>query len=252
MDFSDTALHTAELAAQLADKGYVHIDAATFRTMAEATDPSEFARFAASWGDLAQDHHMADGGRYRRRRYAAFEFEGAHARRKPHQPHFQSLDYNPLNGDTERWFEPSSDALVEHPITRNLFALCTPIFAAIEGRGAACRWDGEFHQFRIEARGGESGQPTPEGMHRDGVDWVLVMLVARHNVEAGTTHIVDEAGRNERFTLRTPGEAVLLNDRRIRHGVTAIHALDPTLAAYRDVLVVTWRRAGQDRATDGC
>ena len=27
-------------------------------------------------------------------------------RRKPHQPHYQSRDYNPLNGGIERWFEP--------------------------------------------------------------------------------------------------------------------------------------------------
>ncbi|MBB4838553.1 hypothetical protein HNP52_001622 [Sphingomonas kyeonggiensis] len=242
MDFSAIAGPGAGLAQQLADKGYVHVDAADFRAMAHAADPAEFARFAASWDDLAQDEYMADGGRYRRRRYAAFTFQGARAVRKPHQPHFQSIDYNPLNGDTQRWFAPATDALVELPITRNLFALCTPLFSALDGDPEQ-RWDGEFHQFRIEALGGEAGQPTPEGMHRDGVDWVLVMLVDRRNVEAGTTHIIDEAGRRDSFTLVTPGEAVLLDDRRIRHGVTAIHALDPALSACRDVLVVTWRRA---------
>ncbi|RZI38206.1 hypothetical protein EGT07_35385, partial [Herbaspirillum sp. HC18] len=46
------------------------------------------------------------------------------------------------------------------------------------------------------------------------------------------------------FVLSEPGEAVLLDDRRIRHGVTAIRALDPARAAYRDVLVMTWRRSG--------
>ncbi len=247
MDFSAIAGTGAGLAQQLADTGYVHVDAAEFRALAHALDPAEFARFAASWDDLAQDEYMADGGRYRRRRYAAFTFRGPEALRKPHQPHFQSLDYNPLNGDTQRWFEPATDALVGNPIIRNLFALCTPIFTALEGGDPEQAWDGEFHQFRIEARAGEVGQPTPEGMHRDGVDWVLVMLVDRRNVEAGTTHIVDEAGRQASFTLASPGEAVLLDDRRIRHGVTAIHALDPAHSACRDVLVVTWRKAGQGR-----
>lgn len=242
MDFSAIAGPGADLAQQLADKGYVHVDAADFRRIAHAADPAEFASFAASWDDLARDEYMADGGRYRRRRYAAFEFHGTQARRKPHQPHFQSIDYNPLNGDKARWFAPATEVLADHPITRSLFALCTELFSALEGDPEQ-RWEGEFHQFRIEALAGEAGQPTPEGMHRDGVDWVLVMLVDRRNVEAGTTHLVDEAGRLDSFTLSIPGEAVLLDDRRIRHGVTAIHALDPERPAYRDVLVVTWRAA---------
>jgi hypothetical protein len=47
----------------------------------------------------------------------------------------------------------------------------------------------ELHQFRIEAGDGEAGLPTPEGAHRDGVDWVIVMLVDRHNVASGVTDI---------------------------------------------------------------
>ena len=50
-------------------------------------------------------------------------------------------------------------------------------------------WHIEVHQFRIEARPGEPGQPTPEGMHRDGVDFVLVLLVRRQNVRSGVTSI---------------------------------------------------------------
>ena len=26
--------------------------------------------------------------------------------REPHQPHYQSLDYNPMHGGVARWFEP--------------------------------------------------------------------------------------------------------------------------------------------------
>ena len=40
---------------------------------------------------------------------------------------------------------------------------------------------------------GEAGQPTPEGMHRDGVDWVLVLMVRRENIKSGETTIYDLA-----------------------------------------------------------
>ena len=51
------------------------------------------------------------------------------------------------------------------------------------------RWQIEAHQFRIEALPGQPGQPTPEGVHRDGVDYVLVLLVRRCNINSGTTMI---------------------------------------------------------------
>ncbi|NIJ65910.1 hypothetical protein FHR20_002872 [Sphingomonas leidyi] len=244
-DIVDLTQRIAELRSALAGAGYVHVDAAGFREMAGAADAGAFGSFAGLWDDLEPDGFMADGGRYRRRRHAAFALHDTAALRKPDQPHFQSSAYNPLNGDVARWFAPATQGLVSHPILRNLFALCTPLFSALEGGGADLRWDGELHQFRIEALGSQVGLPTPEGMHRDGVDWVLVMLVARANVEAGMTEILDETGRRDSFILSEPGEAVLLDDRRIRHGVTAIHALDPSRAAYRDVLVMTWRRSGQ-------
>ena len=34
----------------------------------------------------------------------------------------------------------------------------------------------------------------------------------------------------------------LVDDRRVAHGVTAVTPLDPALPAFRDVLVVTFRR----------
>ena len=104
-------------------------------------------------------------------------------------------------------------------------------------------WLAEAHQFRIEPTPDAAGLPTPEGVHRDGVDYVLVLMVARENIAAGTT-TVHLAGGLEvgSFTLSKSLEAVWLDDSRIFHGVTAVHARDPELPAYRDVLVLTLRR----------
>lgn len=73
------------------------------------------------------------------------------------------------------------------------------------------------------------------------MDWVFVMFVCRHNVSDGITEIgSSQQGKLGRFLLQSPGDAVLLDDRRILHGVTEIHAVDPSCPAYRDVLVVTF------------
>jgi hypothetical protein len=102
----------------------------------------------------------------------------------------------------------------------------------------------ECHQFRIEARAGEDGKPTPEGLHRDGVDWVLVMLVARENIAEGVTSIHDNTRELlGRFTLTAPLDAAFVDDSRVYHGVTPVVPIDPARPAYRDVLVVTFRRS---------
>ena len=99
-----------------------------------------------------------------------------------------------------------------------------------------------MHQFRIEARTGEHGQPTPEGLHRDGVDYVLVLLVDRRNIASGVTRIHALDGRTlGRFTLTEPLDAAIVDDRRVAHGVTPVEPLEPGKPAYRDVLVVTFR-----------
>ena len=87
------------------------------------------------------------------------------------------------------------------------------------------------------------GQPTPEGVHRDGVDYVMVMMVKRHNIVEGTTTIHGSDRRQlASFTLTEPLDMTFVDDHRCMHGVTPVVPKDATQAAWRDVLVVTFRR----------
>lgn len=234
----------ADWVATIARDGFAFVPAAAMRTAldAAATMP-DWPAFAASWNTLGLDTHMADHGRYRRRRHAVY----AAARdgdivRQAHQPHYQSRDYNALNGGIERWFEPIDATLGAGASLQTLLGFCRQLFNALAPDIA--RWHIEAHQFRIEARPGEPGQPTPEGMHRDGVDFVLVLLVRRDNIASGTTLIGGgDGGFASSFTLVEPFDAAWVDDHRVHHGVTAVAALDPAKAAYRDVLVLTFRRA---------
>ena len=197
--------------------------------------------FAASWDDLELDTHLPDGHRYRRRRHGTFSLAAgaAHVTREPHRPHYQGLEYNPLAGGIERWFEPMRRDVVEGATFERVMDFCVRLFAPMK---PASRWHIECHQFRIEARPDAAGQPTPEGVHRDGVDYVLVLLVGRSNIESGTTTVHELDGTLiGSFTLTTPLDAALVDDARVKHGVTAVRPIDPGRAACRDVLVVTFR-----------
>jgi hypothetical protein len=232
------------LAVTIARDGYAFVHAGEMRDqLTSAGALSDWEAFAASWNRLELDHYMADGGRYRRRRHAVYtaSANGSIAR-APHQPHYQSRDYNALNGGIARWFEPVEPAIGDGASMQAILTFSRSLFERLAGPQA---WHVEVHQFRIEARSDERGQPTPEGIHRDGVDYVLVLLVNRQNIASGTTTVHALGGEElGAFTLAAPLDAALLDDSRVAHGVTAIEPVDPARAAYRDVLVVTWRRNG--------
>jgi len=229
----------------LARAHFAFVDAERMQALLAATGAlDDWPAFADSWNRLELDQHMADGGRYRRRRHAVFHLQSSAAPvRQPHQPHYQSLDYNPLNGGIERWFSPVEDAIANGATLNTVLRFGATAFALASHPGA--RWKVEVHQFRIEAHPDQAGQPTPEGMHRDGVDHVLVLMVCRQNIASGTTRIHALDGRElGSFTLTRPFDTALVDDHEVYHGVTAVQPLDAALPAYRDVLVVTYRREG--------
>lgn len=237
----------SDIAAALRDTGFRRAPPLETDALLGPEAVAGWNAFADSWNDLGLDRFMADGGRYRRRRFAAFsvspnEPDGASVVRKPHQPHYQSRDYNGLNGGVQRWFDPVLATTADHPVTQRLLRAGLALFHPLTADPPRA-WHVELHQFRIEAGDGEAGLPTPEGAHRDGVDWVIVMLVARHNVASGVTDIFAADGaRLGAFTLEQPRDTVFLDDHRVLHGVTAIHPLNPGAPARRDVLVATFRR----------
>ncbi len=234
---------------RLTRDGFDFVEGAAMRHLLEAAGGTDWDGYRRSWDDLGPDRFMADGGTYRKRRFACFAVTESGLAPKPPQPHFQTRGHNPLNGGVARVFEPVRDEIAFHPMNRAVMAVCVHAFALAtppEHRPAA--WHGEMHQFRIEARPGETGQPTPEGLHRDGVDWVLVMMVGRHNVAGGVSTIADtERHPITNATLTEPLDASLVDDRRVFHGVSPVNAIDPSRAAHRDVLVVTFRADPAER-----
>lgn len=244
----DTRATTHEqLQSILQHDGFAFVAAGTMHSLLEDMGAlADWPAFVASWDDLAVDHYLADHGRYRRRRHAVFRISaGGQIAREAHQPHYQSRAYNQLYGGIERWFEPITTNVGTGTSMRSILHFCTKLFGALEpDPHTAHTWRVETHQFRIEARADEPGQPTPEGMHRDGVDFVLVLLIARCNIASGTTTILSSAGKLlGSFTLTETFDAAVVDDARVVHGVTPVEPLDPTLPAWRDVLVVTFKRA---------
>jgi hypothetical protein len=231
----------SDLDRQLVDAGYAVLSAADLAALSGLA-PDGLAAWAPQWNDLPPDRHLRDGGRYRRRRHASLVVDGGTVTLAPRRAHWQPVDYNALHGGIERWFEPIAAEWVgaaDFGALLRALARCATTL-----RPGTVRWFAEVHPFRIDCTDG-IGRPTPEGAHRDGVDLVAVILVARHNIKGGETRIFDARGpQGLRFTLDEPWSALLLDDERVIHESTPIQPVEPTQPAYRDTLVITLRRGG--------
>lgn len=194
-----------------------------------------------SWDDLRPDTYLKDGGSYRKRRHSCFVAEAGTLVQVPHRAHWQSQDYNALHGGMRRWFEPIDPAVVAQPAWQRLLLGLADCCSA---RMPASRWYVEAHQFRIDTSDG-IGRPTPEGAHRDGVDFVAVLLVDRHAVKGGETRVFEAHGpAGQRFTLSEPWSMLLLDDARMIHETTPIQPVEHPAGqpGHRDTLVLTYRR----------
>ena len=231
----------ASLMAALRRDGYARLSAAELRA-ALAPLPGSLEELTPSWSDLPQDAYLRDGGRYRARRHSCFVQDLARTtfERVAHRAHWQPTTYNALHGGLERWFEPIEPWVAAHPAFLRLVVRLGELFAGLQ---PASRWHIEAHQFRIDTASG-IGRPTPEGAHRDGVDYIALVLVARERVIGGETRVFPAGpGPGVRFTLVEPWSALLLDDARVVHETTPIQSAEAE-PGWRDTLVLTYRATG--------
>jgi hypothetical protein len=235
MNLSPALTPIKDVSDSLRGDGFAIISAEDVAQIAQAPLDSllELARF---WDDLPRDPYLKDGGRYRFRRHASYEIKGESLVMVPHRAHWQSVNYNALHGGIERWFEPSQAQLTSSPAWQSLLLGLAHVLNSVK---LVSTWFVEAHQFRIDTTDG-IGRPTPEGAHRDGVDFVAVFLLNRVGIKGGETRIFEAGGSaGLRFTLTQPWSLLLMNDERMIHESTPIQPLGPH--GYRDTLVLTFR-----------
>lgn len=194
----------------------------------------------SSWDNLEGDRYLSDGGSYRLRRYARFCVIPAERfiARLPHASFYQSAYTNKFAGGVERLFAPVEDTLIEDLCQIIRFDLsqlpCADSPDIMEVRA---------HQFRIVANGGGHGKPTPEGLHRDGADFLAMHFIGRNNVSGGMTYVMDaNSSSASAITLLNMMDTLYLDDPRMLHYVTPVTAADSRSVGYRDVLVLDFEK----------
>jgi hypothetical protein len=172
-------------------------------------------------------------GNYRYRRLSRFIVSDNELIKLPHGFLYQSKDYNPLMGDIKREFEELDDALVELDEFKKMILAFSD----------SCKLHPEaeigIHQIRTTCSPTNFGNPAPEGIHRDGTDFIGIFAIDRDNIQGGQTHLYMEKKAKPVFRkVLNPGELLLVNDHEFFHFTTPIKPISNALGT-RDVFVLT-------------
>ncbi|MBW5481341.1 2OG-Fe dioxygenase family protein [Streptomyces bambusae] len=227
---------------------YVHLSATEMLQALAAFGETEIKQLRQSWDGLPVDRYMRDGARYRRRRYSEFHLTDSGLVRAPHGAFRQSLAVNPLHGGVAREFEPVEQEVADSPL---LTALVRALLARLPGSFDIATGGIGIHQIRILASRDAEGLPAPEGIHEDGHHFVAQVLMRRENVDGGVSQLYDrEKAPLFRTLLTEPFETVVIDDRRVFHGVSAVEVADGAPVGVRDMMLVDFfpRAAGPDAA----
>lgn len=206
-------------------------------------DTTEWTQFSESWNTLHKDQYMADGGKYRFRRYSEFSIAPRNQELSvlEHVPYRQSKEVNYLNGDIDRMFSPIRSDIQQNKAFQNVLFSCANVLDVIHKDAT---WLVQVFQNRIFARSDGPGKPTPEGVHRDGVDYVLTLMVKRQNVLGGesATYDAGDGTLKAAVTLAMPGDFIFLDDNKTLHGVEEITRDNESKDGFRDVLIAMYTR----------
>ncbi|SOB85238.1 2OG-Fe dioxygenase family protein [Streptomyces sp. 1331.2] len=184
-------------------------------------------------------------GKFRHRRFSQYRIAhsataGWQLELLPHRPFCQATKFNGVTGGQLRDFDPLR--IDPGPLVR-AGAEEVPLDTATD-------WQVDVHQWRIVSDDSTRGVSVPEGPHQDGHTFSVIAVIDRVNITGGETQLLP-MDSDEPFvrTVLRPGQAVVLDDRKMRHYATDI-AAPPGEHGHRDIFLLaynTWpeRRYGE-------
>lgn len=201
---------------------------------------SVLLNFKEEFDDLGQDvYHPAEtGGRSRRlaQHYATFDptTGDASVTRLKTQLFLQG-ETNKLTGHIARPIEPTRSSTDMTPYIKWGFQQIQERFPLDE---LEQEWLVNTHLIRTHALETKEGVPVPEGIHQDGVDFLIMGAVSRDNVKGGvsTVHRADDGPAIFETTL-TPGQAILIDDSQLFHMASSV-VPENGGTGYRDMILM--------------
>lgn len=179
---------------------------------------------------------MADGGEYRYRRFSEFTYNNLDKslNSKPHSYFIQPNYLNHLNGGIKRYFHPLTPYVAMNQELHKFICLVGNIISCINGN---MLWKLYVHQVSILASKDQLGSPAPEGIHKDGMTFSVLLLIDRNNINGGVNkfynndkELIDEVTLLDRYDF------IIMDDRKGYHSVSDISVIETTNEGKRSML----------------
>nr|WP_295784099.1 2OG-Fe dioxygenase family protein [Rhodoferax sp.] len=189
-----------------------------------------------SFRDLALDTYIPVKNRFRRfAQYRMIYQDGDwQFEQLPHRAYVTYSKYNNVAGGIKREYQPLLTDFTSH-IRLAAEAIPLPIGEP---------WQINVHQYRIFVDKERQGVIVPEGVHRDGHEYVFIGVYNRSNINGAEMSLRHADDKDTPFFATTIGvdQGVVFNDRNLWHYVDEIEPIDANCEAYRDTVVVAFSR----------
>lgn len=189
-----------------------------------------------SYDTCPVDDYMGNGTRHKRfAQYRLHPTESGDSweyERLEHRDYTAFKKFNPVGGGMRRAYEP-----IEVDFTPLISLGITGL-----GLDRSEDWQINVHQNRSCAEAENVAPLTPEGVHQDGHEFVMIAVLRKVNVAGAQTRLW-RPGEDTPFWTGTLEErqAVLLDDRAVAHDVTDVQTANGE-PAHRDIVIVAFSR----------
>ena len=189
------------------------------------------------FSEIPQDPYIQEGYRYKS--LARCRLNGTNIEKQPHIPLFQDQYTNPVNGGIVRSYQEIS----------NLDYAYEAIILFAKTFGIDFSYEILIQAQRTKCSDGNVGITTPEGFHRDGIEFLAILCVSRYNILGSETQLVNSHGNIVFKHTLSPGEMLLIDDSKLLHYTSPITIKNPEQSEYgfRDVLIISSSRGFVNR-----
>lgn len=198
--------------------------------------PAPDPRIVAAFDDLVLDEFT--GGNQRFRRFSQYRMTFSDDTRVwasellPHRPFVQAPDINSYVGGVPRDFLP---LMIDPSVQLDLGAQAL-------GLDVHEAWQVNVHQCRVIATETTPGISVPEGPHRDGHDYGMLVVFGRKSISGGRNQLLPTGGGEPFFEVTLEAnQALVYDDHQMWHNATDLVATDPG-GGHRDLWIVAFNR----------
>ncbi len=181
------------------------------------------------FSDIPQDPYIPQGYRYKS--LARCRLNGTKIEKQPHIPLFQDQYTNPVNGGIARSYQEIS----------NIDYASEAIMLFAQAFGIDFSYEILVQAQRTKCSEGNIGITTPEGFHRDGIEFLAILCVSKYNIIGSETQLINSHGSIVFKHTLSPGEILLINDTKMLHYTSPITIKNSNQSRYgfRDVLIIS-------------